>query len=57
MLATPAQAHGKKKQRHHDWNDGGYTCYGREWDDPAYWDSVLSNLGRVGLTKKKPDPR
>ena len=33
LLATPAEAGGKKKHRHHDWNDGGYTYYHRGWND------------------------
>ena len=38
MLVTPAQAGGKKKHHHRDWNDAGYTYYRRGWDNRGYWD-------------------
>ena len=31
LLATPAEAGGKKKHRHQGWNDGGYTYFQRGW--------------------------
>ena len=37
MLATPAQADGKKHHRHHYWEDEGrYRYYDRAWDNRGY---------------------
>jgi hypothetical protein len=38
LLATPAEAGGKKKKKYyrHGWNDGGYTYYQRGWSDRGY---------------------
>jgi hypothetical protein len=39
ILATPAQAGGKKHHRHHYWEDEGrYTYYNRAWDNRDYRD-------------------
>jgi hypothetical protein len=36
LVATPAEAGGKKKHRHHGWNNGGYTHYHRSWHNRGY---------------------
>jgi hypothetical protein len=36
LLATPAQAGGRKKHCYRGWNNGGYGYYQRGWNDYGY---------------------